>query len=66
MAKFKFTACPFCASTEGFTICDNADPGDMTYWVVCGTKSCGAEGPFRKSEGAAVEAWNTRSTASAS
>lgn len=63
--KFKFVACPFCNASEGFSLADNADPGSMTYWVVCGAKTCGAEGPFRKSPEAAVKAWNARSSVAA-
>lgn len=62
MAKpaFRFVACPFCGSDDKFGIENNADPGSMTYWVTCFQKGCESDGPWRKSEEAAVEAWNAR------
>ena len=46
--------CPFCGG-KAITVAS-----DVRYWVVCVglTGLCGFEGPARKTERGAIEAWN--------
>jgi hypothetical protein len=62
MAKvaFRFVACPFCQSDDQCRIADNAESSAPTFWVTCDAKGCECDGPWRKTEEAAVEAWNAR------
>lgn len=46
--------CPFCQGEA------SARGADETHWIVC--IQCAAEGPWRKSRVASVNAWNTRAT----
>ena len=62
--RLLFAACPFCASGDGFSVEDNADPKSTTYWVRCGKTGCECDGPWRKSPEDAVGAWNARASAS--
>lgn len=65
MTADELKSCPFCGG-EG-AVAERSNPMSKWKWSVdCASSTCGASGPVEATKFAAITAWNTRPTPSAS